>query len=76
MLRKAGIHSTVLVSPDLSHAAVGIALPGPGEVFRSRGRSCRYVEVTHPGWPIGKVPPGYNKPALWTVTEIGPDRFL
>jgi hypothetical protein len=67
LLRQLGIDAVLLYSDPLSHAAVGVGLPGSGTALRLGGRSYRYAEVTAQGWPIGMTPPEYDKPALWTV---------
>lgn len=67
LLRQAGIDSVLLYSDPLAHSAVGIGLPGSGTSLRYGGRSWRYAEVTAEGWPIGMIPPRYDKPHLWTV---------
>ncbi|WP_224247361.1 hypothetical protein [Hyalangium gracile] len=67
LLRQVGIDAVVLFSDPLAHAAVGIGLPGSGTTLRHGGRSWRYAEVSVEGWPIGLIPPRYDKPRLWTV---------
>jgi hypothetical protein len=67
LLRQAGIDAVILFSDPLEHAAVGIGLPGSGSAIRQGGRAWRYAEVTAVGWPIGMIPPQYDKPHLWTV---------
>ena len=78
LLRQVGIDAVVLSSEQLGHAAVGVGLPGAGAAFEHAGRDYRYAEVTAPGWPIGMLPPKYDKPRLWTVMplagEAGPPR--
>lgn len=71
LLRKAGIPCAVLVSDTLAHAAIGVALPGTGPSFRSRGQSLQYVELTATGWEIGMVPPKYDNLRLWEVDWVG-----
>jgi hypothetical protein len=73
LLRQVGIDAVVLSSERLGHAALGVALPGPGDHFEHEGRRYRYAEVTSPGWPIGMVPPKYDLPRLWTVMPLPPD---
>jgi hypothetical protein len=67
LLRQAGIEAAVLYSDPLSHAAVGVALPGRGPTFHYAGRAYRYVEITSEGWPLGMIPPQHDKPHLWKV---------
>ncbi|WP_224372626.1 hypothetical protein [Hyalangium versicolor] len=67
LLQQAGIDAVLLYSDRLAHAAVGVGLPGSGTALRREGRSWRYAEVTAEGWPIGMIPPQYDKPQLWTV---------
>jgi transglutaminase-like putative cysteine protease len=73
LLRQVGIDAVVLSSERLGHAAVGVGLPGTGRQFEHAGRSYRYAEVTAQGWPIGMVPPRYDKPRLWTVMPVAED---
>lgn len=71
LLRQAGLEATVLYSDVLSHAAVGVVLPGrSGPSIRSAGRSWRYTEVTTEGWPLGMIPPQYDKPHLWRALPL------
>lgn len=75
LLRSVGIPSALLISLPLQHAAVGIALPGSGAAFPHGGRRYRYTEITATGWPIGHMPPEWNKPHLWSVLWVGgPER--
>jgi hypothetical protein len=67
LLRQVGIDAVLLYSDQLEHAAVGVGLPGSGTEIRQGGRAWRYAEVTAVGWPIGIIPPSYDKPHLWTV---------
>ncbi len=67
LLREVGIDAVLLYSDQLEHAAVGVGLPGSGTVIRYGGRAWRYAEVTAEGWPLGMIPPPYDKPQLWTV---------
>ena len=67
LLRQAGIDAVLLYSDQLEHAAVGVGLPGSGTAIRRNGQAWRYAEVTAEGWPIGMIPPQYDKPKLWTV---------
>lgn len=67
LLRHVGIDAVLLYSDPLAHAAVGVGLPGSGTALRRGGRTWRYAEVTAEGWPIGMIPPQYDKPHLWTV---------
>jgi hypothetical protein len=73
LLRQVGIDAVVLSSERLGHAAVGVGLPGPGMALEHAGRSYRYAEVTSEGWPIGMVPPKYDKPRLWNVMPVADD---
>jgi hypothetical protein len=67
LLRQAGIDAAILYSDPLSHAAVGVGLPGSGTSLRLGGRAYRYAEVSSEGWPVGMIPPRYDKPRLWRV---------
>ena len=67
ILEDLGVDCVILYSAKLGHAALGVALAGPGIAFSSGGRKYQYVEMTVPGWAIGKVPPEYNKLKLWEV---------
>ncbi|XXF76799.1 hypothetical protein P2318_27635 [Myxococcaceae bacterium GXIMD 01537] len=67
LLRQAGIDATVLYSDPLSHAAVGVGLPGSGTALRLGGRTYRYAEVSSEGWPVGMIPPRYDQPRMWRV---------
>ncbi len=67
LLRQVGIDAVVLYSDPLSHAAVGVGLPGRGTELRLGARAYRYAEVTAEGWPVGMIPPKYDKPRLWKV---------
>ncbi|WP_163998066.1 transglutaminase domain-containing protein [Pyxidicoccus caerfyrddinensis] len=71
LLRQAGIDAVLLYSDPLSHAAVGVGLPGNGTRLRLGGRSYQYAEVTAEGWPLGMIPPQYDKPRLWKVLALG-----
>lgn len=75
LLRQVGIDAVVLYSDPLAHAAVGVGLPGNGTRLRHGGRSYQYAEVTAEGWPLGMIPPQYDKPRLWKVLPLasGPD---
>ncbi|MBZ4421022.1 transglutaminase-like domain-containing protein [Myxococcus sp. RHSTA-1-4] len=70
LLRQAGIDAVVLYSDPLAHAAVGVGLPGSGTRLRHGGRSYQYAEVTAEGWPLGMIPPQYDKPRLWQVLPL------
>ncbi len=70
LLRQVGIDAVILYSDPLSHAAVGVALPGRGPSFRHGSRSYRYVEITSEGWPLGMIPPQHDKPHLWKVLPV------
>jgi hypothetical protein len=70
LLRQAGVDAVVLYSDPLSHAAVGVGLPGNGTRLRHGGRSYQYAEVTAEGWPLGMIPPQYDKPRLWKVLPL------
>lgn len=70
LLRQVGIDAVVLYSDPLSHAAVGVGLPGKGTALRHAGRSYQYAEVTAEGWPLGMIPPQYDKPRLWKVLPL------
>ncbi|WP_342375945.1 transglutaminase-like domain-containing protein [Myxococcus stipitatus] len=67
LLRQVGIDAVMLYSDPLAHAAVGVGLPGSGTRLRHGGRSYQYAEVTAEGWPLGMIPPKYDKPRLWRV---------
>ncbi|QSQ13327.1 hypothetical protein [Myxococcus landrumensis] len=67
LLRQVGIDAVMLYSDPLAHAAVGVGLPGTGTRLRHGGRSYQYAEVTAEGWPMGMIPPKYDKPRLWRV---------
>ena len=73
LLHQVGIDAVVLSSERLGHAAVGVGLPGPGMQLEHAGRSYRYAEVTSAGWPIGMVPPKYDRPRLWNVMPVAED---
>jgi hypothetical protein len=71
LLRQAGIDAVLLYSDPLAHAAVGVGLPGgTGTRLRHGGRSYQYAEVTAEGWPLGMIPPQYDKPRLWKVLPL------
>lgn len=70
LLRQAGIDAVLLFSDPLAHAAVGIGLPGSGTALNHGGRAWRYAEISTEGWPIGMIPPPYDKPRLWTVLPL------
>ncbi|WP_426754438.1 transglutaminase domain-containing protein [Myxococcus sp. Y35] len=70
LLRQAGIDAVLLYSDPLAHAAVGVGLPGKGTALRYGGRSYQYAEVTAEGWPLGMIPPQYDKPRLWKVLPL------
>lgn len=71
LLRQAGIDAVLLYSDPLAHAAVGVGLPGgSGTRLRHAGRSYQYAEVTAEGWPLGMIPPQYDKPRLWKVLPL------
>ncbi|WP_338863997.1 hypothetical protein [Myxococcus stipitatus] len=67
LLRQVGVDAVLLYSDPLAHAAVGVGLPGSGTRLRHGGRSYQYAEVTAEGWPLGMIPPKYDKPRLWRV---------
>lgn len=71
LLQQAGIDAVLLYSDPLAHAAVGVGLPGTGTRLRHGGRSYQYAEVTAEGWPLGMIPPRYDKPRLWKVLPLG-----
>lgn len=70
LLRQAGIDAVLLSSDPLAHAAVGVGLPGGGRALHHGGRAWRYAELSTEGWPIGMIPPQYDKPRLWTVLPL------
>jgi hypothetical protein len=70
LLRQAGIDAVLLYSDPLAHAAVGVGLPGRGTALQHGGRAWRYAELSTEGWPIGMIPPQYDKPRLWTVLPL------
>jgi hypothetical protein len=70
LLRQAGIDAVLLYSDPLAHAAVGVGLPGRGTALQHGGRTWRYAELSTEGWPIGMIPPQYDKPRLWTVLPL------
>lgn len=70
LLRQAGIDAVLLFSDPLGHAAVGVGLPGSGTALHHGGRAWRYAELSTEGWPIGMIPPPYDKPRLWTVLPL------
>ena len=70
LLRQVGVDAVVLYSDPLAHAAVGVGLPGKGTALRHGGRSYQYAEVTAEGWPLGMIPPQYDKPRLWKVLPL------
>ncbi|MCP3144363.1 transglutaminase-like domain-containing protein [Pyxidicoccus xibeiensis] len=71
LLRQAGIDAVILYSDPLAHAAVGVGLPGgTGTRLKHGGRSYQYGEVTAEGWPLGMIPPQYDKPRLWKVLPL------
>ncbi|MCP3104053.1 hypothetical protein LZ198_34785 [Myxococcus sp. K15C18031901] len=72
LLQQVGIDAVVLYSDPLAHAAVGVDLPGGRTRLRYGGRSYQYAEVTTDGWPLGMIPPRYDKPHLWVVLPVGP----
>jgi hypothetical protein len=71
VLEELGVDCAMLYSETLEHAALGVAIPATGQWFSSNGKKYYYVESTATGWPIGKIPPEYNKPKLWQVIEFG-----
>ncbi|MCE9673329.1 hypothetical protein LY474_36525 [Myxococcus stipitatus] len=73
LLQQVGIRAVVLYSDPLAHAAVGVDLPGGRTRLRHGGRSYQYAEVTTDGWPLGMIPPRYDKPNLWVVLPVGTD---
>lgn len=72
LLRQVGIDAVILYSDPLAHAAVGVGLPGTGTRMRHGGRTYQYAEVTAEGWPVGMIPPKYDKPRLWRVMALEP----
>ncbi len=70
ILRDLGIETAMLYSRTLAHAALGVALPGPGKSFSSGSLKYKFVESTYPGWAIGVIPPQYDKPNAWEVLPV------
>jgi hypothetical protein len=70
LLERVGVRSVLLTAPTLHHAAVGVALPGPGLSLRHGALEFRYAEVTSSGWPIGMVPPMHDVPRAWKVVPL------
>ena len=70
MLRQLGVDAVMLLGTPLGHAALGVALPVSGKKFAHRGVKYAYVEVTAPGWAVGKLPPEYDVPLAWKVIPV------
>lgn len=70
LLRQLGIDAVMLLGTPLGHAALGVALPVSGKKFAHRGVKYAYVEVTAPGWAVGKLPPEYDVPLAWKVIPV------
>ncbi len=45
-------------------------LPDSGRALHHGGRAWRYTELSTEGWPIGMIPPQYDKPRQWTVPPL------
>ncbi|MGE6758050.1 hypothetical protein ACQKGO_08580 [Corallococcus interemptor] len=70
LLRQVGVDAVMLYSDALAHAAIGVGLPGTGTRIPFGGRGYQYVELTAEGWPLGMIPPQYDKPQLWRVLPL------
>lgn len=70
VLRQLGVDAVILLGSSLGHAALGVALPVSGKKFSYRGVKYAYVEVTAPGWVVGKLPPEYDVPLAWKVIPV------
>lgn len=70
VLRQLGVDAVILLGSSLGHAALGVALPVSGKKFAHRGVKYAYVEVTAPGWAVGKLPPEYDVPLAWKVIPV------
>ncbi|CAM3660310.1 hypothetical protein G4177_15830 [Corallococcus sp. ZKHCc1 1396] len=70
LLRQVGVDAVLLYSDALAHAAIGVGLPGSGTRIPFGGRGYQYAELTADGWPLGMIPPQYNKPQLWRVLPL------
>ncbi|RKH02911.1 hypothetical protein D7V97_27340 [Corallococcus sp. CA053C] len=70
LLRQAGVDAVILYSDALAHAAIGVGFPGTGTRIAFGRRGYRYAELTAEGWPLGMIPPQYDKPLLWRVLPL------
>ncbi|NNB95045.1 hypothetical protein HI113_14185 [Corallococcus exiguus] len=70
LLRQVGVDAVMLYSDALAHAAIGVGLPGTGTRIPFGGRGYQYAELTAEGWPLGMIPPQYDKPQLWRVLPL------
>ncbi|MFO0595678.1 MAG: hypothetical protein U0228_10245 [Myxococcaceae bacterium] len=71
ILNQLGVDAVVLLASGLGHAALGVNVP---TAYRKFGKKYSFVEVTTPGWPIGKVPPDYDIAGAWKVIPVAVQR--
>jgi hypothetical protein len=70
LLRTVGIDAVMLVSDNAQHAMVGVGLPLGRDRIAHRGRKYAAVEITHPNWPIGRMPPKLASHRDWHVVPV------
>jgi hypothetical protein len=70
LLRTVGVDAVMLVSNTAQHAMVGVGLPLGRDRIPHRGRKYAAVEITHPNWPIGRMPPKLASHRDWQVVPV------
>jgi hypothetical protein len=70
VLQELGVGAVMLSSDVHRHAMLGIDVPTGESRTVLGGRSYAMTEVTHPGWPIGRVPPEVRVPNDWTGAPL------
>jgi hypothetical protein len=70
LLGMVGIDAVILESPAARHAMVGVGLPLGRDRLPHHGRNYAVVEITHPNWPIGRMPPKLASYRDWRVVPV------
>ncbi|MGQ0506069.1 MAG: hypothetical protein ACT4TC_12210 [Myxococcaceae bacterium] len=70
LLKGVGVDCVLLRAASLQHVALGVRLPASGFSVPHQGKRYFYVEMTYPDWPVGTVPPEYQRAAAWKALPV------
>ena len=71
LLMQMDIDTLVIYTRAHTHVLLAIGgFPVTGDTFTYRGREFAFVEMTHPGWPVGKLPPTFRQPGDLSVVPV------